>query len=399
MTNVQMKEMMTILADDITGAAEIAGVCLRCGITVSFGINKLPTATTQARVIATDSRSMSAQEARMLHRELAEAIGAAPSGSVFKKTDSVLRGFVVDELDEWMTVLGLVEAVLQPSNPSIGRCIVDGRYYIDGVELHETDFSRDSEFPSWTSSVEGLLMERNGNHTSRKIYTGASLPLKKGIHVPNCQSEEDLKKSVFKNNPAILHAGSAAFFAVWLEVVHDLIPKPQIQTANPLQGRFLMVCGSKHTRSEKYLLSSKKKGLAVAEFPEELLQEVITEEHLNEWADNQAEFWGRTGQMIVSQGHRKVTFPGHARALRNRLAEVVIRMLEQCAVGELLLEGGATTFTLLEKNGWTMLTPMHEFSPGIVRMAIVGKPNLFLTLKPGSYPWPTWEDTINDSNE
>jgi D-threonate/D-erythronate kinase len=388
--------MITILADDITGAAEIAGVCLRCGLTVSFGINQIPTGTTQARVIATDSRSMSVQEARMLHRELAETIGSASWENVFKKTDSVLRGFVVDELDEWMTVLGIDEAVLQPSNPAAGRTITEGRYYIDGMELHDTDFRNDSDFPAWTSSVEGLLMERNGSHASRKVYTGNALPLKKGIHVPDCQTEEELKRSVIKN---VLHAGSAAFFATWLEVVHDLIPKSKSHSYNPLQGRFLMVCGSKHTQSEKYLLSSKKKGLAVAEFPEELLQEVITEEHLNEWADNQAEFWGRTGQMIVTQGHRKVTFPGHAEALRNRLAEVVIRMLEQCAVGELLLEGGATTFALLQKQGWTTLKPILEFSPGIVRMAVTGKPNLFLTLKPGSYAWPTWEDNNNDSNE
>jgi len=359
-------------------------------------VNQLPTATAQVRVIATDSRSMSAQEARMIHRELAEAIGTASSDSVFKKTDSVLRGYVVDELDEWMTVLGFEEAVLQPSNPSIGRCIVEGQYSIDGIELHATDFSRDSDFPAWTSAVEGLLMERNGNHTSRKIYTGSVLPLKKGIHVPDCTSVEDLKKSVFKNNPSILHAGSAAFFAAWLEIVHDRIPKPQPNGINPMLGRFLMVCGSKHSQSERYLDSSKKKGMAVAEFPEELLQETITEEHLTEWADNQAEFWGRTGQMIVTQGYRPVTFPGHANALRNRLAEVVIRMLEQCAVGELLLEGGATTFALLEMKGWSTLTPLLEYSPGIVRMAVTGKPNLFLTLKPGSYPWPGWEGTATE---
>jgi len=391
--------MITILADDITGAAEIAGVCLRCGMTVSFGVNKLPTELVQVRVIATDSRSMSAQEARMIHRELAEAIGSASSDSVFKKTDSVLRGYVVDELDEWMTVLGFDEAVLQPSNPSMGRCITDGCYVIDGKELNETDFSRDSDFPAWTSAVEGLLMERNGNHSSRKIHTGNTINLKQGINVPDCTTVEDLKKSVFKSNPNVLHAGSAAFFAAWLEVVHDQIPTIQPAGINPMLGRFLMVCGSKHTQSESYLISSKKKGLAVAEFPEELLQETISEEHLMEWADSQAEFWGRTGQMIVTQGHRKVAFPGHADALRNRLAQVVIRMLEQCAVGELLLEGGATTFALLEKKGWNTLTPLNEFSPGVVRMAVSSKSNLFLTLKPGSYPWPSWEGTTTEINE
>jgi len=386
--------MITILADDITGAAEIAGVCLRCGLSVSFGVNTLPSGKTDARVVATDSRSLSNQEARLVHRELAEALGKVDPNLVFKKTDSVLRGHVVAELDEWMTGLGIEEAVLQPANPVTGRCIDEGRYLIDGIGLHETDFRNDSDFPAWTSSVEGLLMERNGNHPSRKIHTGNCLPLKNGIHVPDCQTEGELRRSVFRN---VLHAGSAAFFATWLEEVHDLVPKPKPQTFNPMQGRFLMVCGSKHTQSERYLSTSKKKGLAVAEFPEELLQETISEEHLLEWADNQAEFWGRTGQMIVTQGHRKVSFPGHAHALRSRLAEVVIRMLEQCAVGELLLEGGATTFALLERKGWTTLTPLLEFSPGIVRMAVTGKPNLFLTLKPGSYPWPTWED--NHSND
>lgn len=386
--------MITILADDITGAAEIAGVCLRCGLSVSFGVNTLPTGKTDARVVATDSRSLSNQEARLVHRELAEHIGKTDPDLLFKKTDSVLRGHVVAELDEWMTVLGLDEAVLQPANPAAGRCIDDGRYLIDGIGLHETDFRNDSDFPAWTSSVEGLLMERNGNHASRKIHTGNCLPLRNGIHVPDCQTVDELRRSVFRN---VLHAGSAAFFATWLEEIHDLVPKPKPQPFNPMQGRFLMVCGSKHTQSERYLATSKKKGLAVAEFPEELLQESIADEHLLEWADNQAEFWGRTGQMIVTQGHRNVNFPGHAQALRHRLAEVVIRMLEQCAVGELLLEGGATSFALLEKKGWTSLTPLLEFSPGIVRMAVAGKPNLFITLKPGSYPWPAWED--QHSNE
>lgn len=386
--------MITILADDITGAAEIAGVCLRCGLTVLFGVNKIPEGVAEARVIATDSRSLSAQEARLLHRELAESLGPVSAKSVFKKTDSVLRGHVVAEIDEWMDVLGFEEAILQPANPSAGRCIVDGSYAIDRMPLHETDFSRDSDFPAWTSSVEGLLMERNGNRTSRKIHTGNYMPLKKGIHIPDCTSVSELGKSVLRQHDAVLHAGSAAFFAAWLERVHDRIAKPGPESVNPLQGRFLMVCGSKHTQSESYLATSKKKGLAVAEFPEEFLREHISEEHLVEWADNQAEFWGRTGQMIVTQGHRKVDFPGHALALRTRLAVVVTRMLEQCAVGELLLEGGATAFALLEKKGWTTLEPRNEFSPGIVRMAIAQKPSLFLTLKPGSYPWPSWESSI-----
>ena len=32
--------MIAVIADDITGAAEIAGVCLRYDLTVSFGIDR-----------------------------------------------------------------------------------------------------------------------------------------------------------------------------------------------------------------------------------------------------------------------------------------------------------------------------------------------------------------------
>jgi D-threonate/D-erythronate kinase len=383
--------MITLLADDLTGAAEVAGVCLRYGWSVVFGVNILPTGDAQVRVIATDSRSMSGQEARMIHRQLAEEIGKTSGKQVFKKTDSILRGHVVAELDEWMDVLGFEKAVLQPANPAIGRCIQEGCYFVEGKPLNETAFREDAEFPAWSSSVEALLMERNGNRSSRKIITGTELFQKKGIHVPDCVDVEDLIKSVHANDSTVLHAGSAAFLAAWLQTTYGLTEQPRSFKTNPMTGRFLMICGSKHAKSEQYIVASKKRGLAVAEFPEDFLKENLEPGLLEEWADNLAEFWGRTGQMLVTQGHKQVSFPGCAPLLRSRLATVVQHMLEQCTVGELLLEGGATAFALLEKKGWTNLIPLEEYSPGIVRMSVMGVSNLFLTLKPGSYCWPDWQ--------
>lgn len=34
--------MITVIADDLTGAAEIAGVCIRYGLDVAFGIDSIP---------------------------------------------------------------------------------------------------------------------------------------------------------------------------------------------------------------------------------------------------------------------------------------------------------------------------------------------------------------------
>jgi hypothetical protein len=41
---------------------------------------------------------------------------------------------------------------------------------------------------------------------------------------------------------------------------------------------------------------------------------------------------------------------------------------------------------------WKTLIPIQELAPGLVRMRVVKAPGIFVTVKPGSYPWP---DTIS----
>jgi len=123
--------MIFIIADDITGAAEVAGVCLRYGLTVSFGIDSLPDISTDVCVIATDSRSMSETEAYNIHLKLSELVSKFSPELVFKKCDSVLRGYVLTELFALMNATKQKKIVFQPSNPITGRCIRNGIYYIN----------------------------------------------------------------------------------------------------------------------------------------------------------------------------------------------------------------------------------------------------------------------------
>ncbi|WP_439132036.1 four-carbon acid sugar kinase family protein, partial [Polaribacter sp.] len=63
--------MITVIADDLTGAAEIAGICLRYGVAVSFGIDEIPEKQATINIIATDSRSKNQEEAYKTHLHLA----------------------------------------------------------------------------------------------------------------------------------------------------------------------------------------------------------------------------------------------------------------------------------------------------------------------------------------
>ena len=107
--------------------------------------------------------------------------GALPC-VLFKKTDSALRGHVVAELTALMEATGYRRAVYLPANPSKGRIIKDGAYYINGNPIHETDFSFDPEFPAKTSVLRERFPDAEG----------------KGIIMPDAESEEDVRKVIAK---------------------------------------------------------------------------------------------------------------------------------------------------------------------------------------------------------
>ena len=100
--------------------------------------------------------------------------------------------------------------------------------------------------------------------------------------------------------------------------------------------------------------------------------------------------------MAISVSSTKVTFPGSSSLLRLRMDEVVAELVKSCPVQELLIEGGATAYSVLNYLKWKTLIPEQELEPGVVRMRVGRKPSLFLTIKPGSYPWPSGVAGIRD---
>ena len=113
---------MIVIADDITGAAEIAGIAFSKGHQVSLVCGSeesgCATATYGTIVIATDTRSTSEGEAIAETRRIASPYrGEVGRELLFKKTDSALRGHVVAELTALMQATGYERAVYLPANP------------------------------------------------------------------------------------------------------------------------------------------------------------------------------------------------------------------------------------------------------------------------------------------
>lgn len=358
---------MIVIADDITGAAEIAGIAFSLGQEVRLVMGSLhPTLKKEKEdviVIATDTRSMSESEAVAETCRIATPLSFGGGEALFKKTDSALRGHVVAELTALMQATGYHRAVYLPANPSKERIIRHGIYYIKGVPIHETDFSFDPEFPAKTS----VLRER---------FPDAEA---KGIIMPDAVSEDDIRRVIATyNDGKTIFAGAADLFRASLSPSKK---KKEATASKPSGERRLILCGS--TQSKALNL-----GIPVAPMPREVYD---GKQGADYWytqlstAIHQQESTEDEGSLILTIPHTHRTGKEAAVHLRTVMAEITKRLVSERQPNHLIIEGGATAWATLQALGWNEFQIERQIAPGVVQMSATN--GTLVTLKPGSYPW------------
>src|SRR3954471_8394078 len=124
--------MIGVIADDLTGAAEIGAVGLRHGLRTEIIVTGKPSGKADLLCVDTHSRSLSAREASQRVAKATRQLSAAGVQWIYKKTDSVLRGQVTAEIETILKELEFQRALFLPANPSLGRTIRDGKYFFQG---------------------------------------------------------------------------------------------------------------------------------------------------------------------------------------------------------------------------------------------------------------------------
>ena len=109
--------MIVVIADDLTGAAEIAGIGLQFGLSVALTTASELNATVQLLVVSADTRSLSATEAIGKSLQISAELAVLSPEFIYKKIDSVLRGHVLAEMEVYMQQLNKSKALLVPGNP------------------------------------------------------------------------------------------------------------------------------------------------------------------------------------------------------------------------------------------------------------------------------------------
>jgi uncharacterized protein YgbK (DUF1537 family) len=283
-----------------------------------------------------------------------------------------------------MTQLGFKKVLLAPANPSAGRRIFNGRYYIGELPLDKTDFADDPEFPARSAELRALL--RADKNSAVFIMDQFEHQLPDGIAVVRAEDRRDLNEWTAHIGPGLIPAGSSEFFEAILEHsgnragVHDRL-KP-----DGLSGNCLVVLGSAGAHTSEHLRHLHSAGFVVCQWPGTAGEFSDCEKH-GLWADALQQAFENNPKVIMTTGLPRLSSPALVASV---MADTVKQLFTRMPVANLWIEGGATAARIIAKFGWRFLHPFAEYAVGVVGMHVPEKAGLNILMKPGSYPWPVF---------
>ena len=378
-----LKPKILVLADDLTGAAEIGGIAFQHGLKVRIltGIKDFDAVSEEVSVIDTGSRSYEPEQAFQAVRKMISGLDLTGCDLVFKKVDSVLRGPVVAEARAMLSASGFDRVLMIPANPSRNRIIRDGRYAIGGVPLNESEFRMDPLHPRISSSISRLL-EDDG-----MVVTGndPSLLMKGKIFIPDVGTVGDIARLVSEIfRPGILQAGGSDHFRALLSSILHLVPvRDPDQLQKPLNHHFII--GSRSETSIRSMARLVELGYLVLQLPASAIR---NDQAFAEWTDligNKV----KSGHKVVVSGPSGTSIePADAANIARKVARAARVIAGHSGPGaRLFVEGGETASSFFREMGWDQLIVSQFHDAGVVTLE-PGGAGLSVTVKPGSYPWP-----------
>ena len=376
--------MIAVIADDFTGAAEVGGIVLKYGLKVVIETAVKEIRDVDILIIDADTRSLTAGQAKRKIETITKKLLEQKPEYIFKKLDSVLRGNIAEELVAQMDVSNKKRTIIIAANPSMGRIIENGQYYVNSVPLSETFFSNDPEFPIKTSSVLEIIQNVKCQVVSKNI--DEELP-ESGLIVGNVTNQDDLRKWAELIDESTIAAGGSGFFDVILGMKYlKIIPS---NGTVRLGEKTLFVFGSTFPNGIDILKRLKNEGIIKMNMPEGIYnQKNFNPELIENWSNEIVSYINRNQKVIISVEYHHSNEPGLSTRIKETMAQLVQIVYKKAELTDLFIEGGATTSEILKSLNISKLYPVKELDFGIIQMHAEGYPSLCITTKPGSYSWP-----------
>ncbi|TMA20796.1 MAG: four-carbon acid sugar kinase family protein [Deltaproteobacteria bacterium] len=383
---------VAVIADDLTGAADTGIAFALAGVPtfVAFGERNPPAG---SRVVAfdTDSRALAADAAAA--RASAAATRACERGvrTIYKKIDSTLRGNVGAEaaaILRAVTARGEPGVVIAcPAFPAMGRTTREGRVFVSGTALEETDVWRKSGMTGPADLAS--MLEKSGLRTAvvdlRTVREGA-LPEGPQALVCDAEDESDLRhiaEAGAKLRARVVWVGSgglARHLPAALGLRAEESGKARFE---PRSGSILTLVGSRSEVSrEQARQLCQEPGVDCFEIdPEALLAGPSSENSRAIASLHKALAAGRDAVLLTTLGD-KVDL-SHAPAIAAALGRLVPPLFE--TLGGLVATGGDIARAVLSSLGASGIHLVGEVEPGVpLGLADTPKP-LPLVTKAGAF--------------
>ena len=266
--------------------------------------------------------------------------------------------------------LGRTRVVLASANPSRGRVIRDGVYFVDGTPLDQTAFASDPEHPRRSAKVRELLGDCAG------------------IETPDVNDAQDLARIAAGLDGTTLPVGALDFFEELLRSRRPSASAVPGSFQSTPAGPVLFVCGSDAAWRAARNAECARRGIPVLPMPQALFAREFAEDILARWAGVVAHSLrtGRAAMIAIGSGEPA---PGVTSAmLVNRLAQAVELATSSVPCARIALEGGATAAAVLRQLGHRRFRATTSPGTGVGAFVPHGVDSPIFLAKPGSYPWP-----------
>ena len=313
------------LADDLSGALEVGAKLAAQGISTAVTTSpEVSVARTDALVIDTETRHLNRGEAERKVFHLVRAGRNADIPFLYKKTDSTLRGNIAAELSGIAAVYPLSPVAYIPAYPQMGRTVREGRLYVFGVPVEETEFARDPRNPVSTGNIHEMLAESR------------NLP---NVTVYDAETDEQVVTAVQSVGPLL--CGPACL----VDHLGDKLRLPKSEPpALPAIQSCLAVNGTVHEVSRRQMEYAEAHGWSYSEPPWMLLK----------------------GENAAPSGA----------AVRD--------LIDKTGIDAVAIFGGDMAYAVTEAFGQMVLTPLGEVVEG-VSVSLLGK-LVFITKAGGFGP-------------
>lgn len=359
---------ISILADDLTGAADSAARCHNAGLSASV-LLKPQRSNSTVTALSSDSRWLSPNQAAQSVRDTL-ANYPAPSNTLwYKKIDSTLRGNLGSELDAMCSELGHQHAIISPAFPAQQRGLEQARLRSPTSQT-DTDLLALLRAQSHARLAHiALTHVREGTDVLACLLTQHSHQAE--FLVVDALSENDLESLVLAAKQALPQAllcGSAGLIGA---LARSLTAEPQGKPTQAILGPALIVVGSASAMAQQQIAYLGQ------------IQRIQVEPG----ARYQTKTNASDLLLHLPPAATTAQLDGpHARALAKQLAQAAYQQFCAQRPALLVLVGGDTTAAVLEALQVEHLEIVRELLPGMP-LCRANSPHgmLALVLKAGSH--------------